>query len=122
MRVIVCGGRDFCDWQAVHRELNNIAPTTVLEGGAEGADRIARHWAVEHGVTVVTYAADWQAHGRSAGPRRNQLMLDHGKPDMVLAFPGGAGTADMCRRARRAGIPVHRSTCTATVKRGEERP
>jgi ABC-type sugar transport system substrate-binding protein len=33
-------------------------------------------------------------------------MLDEGKPDIVVAFPGGTGTADMVRRARKAGVVV----------------
>jgi hypothetical protein len=37
---------------------------------------------------------------------RNQAMLDYGKPDLVVAFPGGKGTADMVRRARVAGVKV----------------
>jgi predicted Rossmann-fold nucleotide-binding protein len=28
------------------------------------------------------------------------------KPDLVVAFPGGSGTADMVSRARGAGIEV----------------
>lgn len=43
---------------------------------------------------------------RSAGPKRNQRMLDKGKPDLVLAFPGGDGTADMVRKAKSAGVPI----------------
>jgi hypothetical protein len=42
--------------------------------------------------------------GRSGGPKRNQQMLEEGKPDLVLAFPGGRGTADMVRRAP-SGVP-----------------
>jgi hypothetical protein len=45
-------------------------------------------------------------HGRAARPIRNQRMLDEGKPDLVVAFPGGRGTTDMIRRAERAGVPV----------------
>ena len=44
--------------------------------------------------------------GLSAGPARNQRMLDEGKPDAGIAFPGGPGTADMTRRLKEAGIPV----------------
>ena len=44
--------------------------------------------------------------GRSAGPIRNQAMLDEGRPDLVVAFPGHHGTADIVRRARAAGIKV----------------
>jgi hypothetical protein len=54
------------------------------------------------------YKAEWDKHGRAAGPIRNQQMLDDGKPDLVLAFAGGRGTDDMCRRAREAGIEVRR--------------
>jgi acyl-CoA synthetase (NDP forming) len=55
---------------------------------------------------VTSFPANWKKHGKSAGPIRNQLMLDVGKPDLVIAFPGGSGTADMIRRARKAGVPV----------------
>ena len=47
--------------------------------------------------------ADWTKHGKAAGPIRNQKMLDE-CPDLVVAFPGGKGTADMVRRAMKAGI------------------
>jgi predicted Rossmann-fold nucleotide-binding protein len=33
-------------------------------------------------------------------------MLAEGRPDAVIAFPGGKGTADMVRKARAAGLPV----------------
>jgi hypothetical protein len=57
-------------------------------------------------VPIDVYVAQWKKHGRAAGPIRNQRMLDKGKPDLVVAFPGGRGTADMIRRAERAGVPV----------------
>jgi len=45
-------------------------------------------------------------HGRAAGPVRNAQMLAEGKPDFVVAFPGGRGTADMCKQARARGVKV----------------
>jgi hypothetical protein len=33
-------------------------------------------------------------------------MLGQGHPDLVVAFPGGRGTADMVRRANAAGVRV----------------
>lgn len=36
---------------------------------------------------------------------RNRQMLEH-EPDLVIAFPGGKGTADMIRVARKAGQKV----------------
>lgn len=50
--------------------------------------------------------ADWEDLGRKAGPIRNQRMLDDGRPELVVAFPGGPGTAHMCRIAREAGVEV----------------
>ena len=52
------------------------------------------------------YPADWDTHGRGAGPIRNKQMLEEGKPDLVIAFPGGKGTANMIGQAKEAGIPV----------------
>ncbi|WP_068458962.1 DUF2493 domain-containing protein [Hyphomicrobium sulfonivorans] len=109
MRVLVCGGRDFSDAAAVSRELDALAlsgPLTLIEGGAFGADRLARLWALRKGLEVVTFPANWKLHGKAAGPLRNQEMLDAGRPDLVVAFVGGRGTADMVRRARAAGVKV----------------
>jgi hypothetical protein len=110
MRVLVCGGRNYNDREAVFAELHELAERhgwlTIIEGGANGADTLAREWArlCYHGL--VTVPADWQLYGTRAGPIRNQNMLLWAKPDLVLAFPGGPGTADMVRRARVAGVEV----------------
>lgn len=103
--VLVCGGRDYADRESVWAALDTIAPTAIIEGGARGADELARAWAQARGVPCTTVCADWHSHGRSAGPRRNAAMLKL-YPTLVLAFPGGRGTADMVRRALRAGIEV----------------
>ena len=55
---------------------------------------------------VEEYPADWKKYGKSAGPLRNQRMIDEGKPDLVVAFPGGVGTADMISRAKAYNISV----------------
>jgi hypothetical protein len=59
-------------------------------------------------MTQSVFYADWDKHGRAAGPIRNQQMLDEGKPDLVVAFllPQGSGTLDMIRRTEKAGIEV----------------
>lgn len=117
-RVLVCGGRGYRDDRTVAATLDALHAeeriAVLLHGGASGADTIADTWAwrkrrTQEGPIVQRYAvsdADWGAHGRAAGPMRNQRMLDEGKPDLVVAFAGGRGTADMVRRARRAGVPV----------------
>jgi hypothetical protein len=74
----------------------------IIHGGATGADQMAGVWAAMAGLDVLC----WTVEGRSASPVSNQRMIDEGKPDLVIAFPGGRGTADTVRRARQAGIQV----------------
>jgi hypothetical protein len=100
-----------CDTYGLWNEPDQLGNTTprdviIIHGKAKGADRIADEWAVVNFLPIEEYPADWDAHGKAAGAIRNQQMLDEGKPDMVVAFPGRVGTADMVRRARKAGIRV----------------
>lgn len=110
MRILVCGGRDYADKDRVSAALDAVhrkhGITLLIEGGASGADACGLVWATNRRVPTKTIEANWAQYGRSAGPKRNQRMLDEGKPDAVVAFPGGRGTADMVRRAKMANIPV----------------
>lgn len=110
VRVLVCGGRDFCNIAFAHSHLDRLHAerrfTALLQGGASGADSIARDWAVSRPeIRRFVSRADWDRYGPAAGPIRNKRMLLW-KPDLVVAFPGGTGTADMVSRARRAGVEV----------------
>jgi len=107
-RVLVCGGRSYGNIKAVFDTLSGLQPEPelIIHGSASGADKIAQTWADSVGVCCWVYPAKWKKYGKAAGPMRNQVMIDEGKPDLVVAFPGGAGTADMIRRARAARIPV----------------
>ena len=105
--VLICGGRDYTDKARMREILKSYSMPVefrIIHGGARGADTLAAELAVELGIPAKAYPADWRKHGKAAGPIRNQLMLDDGKPDIVMAFPGGKGTADMLRRANHAGI------------------
>ena len=95
----------------------------LLHGGARGADRAIGRAAQQLGWRVQSLAADWRRHGRAAGPIRNRLLLEqalveaqaHTSPAfsasvLVIAFPGGAGTASLVQQARRCSscspVPV----------------
>lgn len=130
MRVLVCGGREYADRSAMRAELavwmlssrygdlrwrlrdsRDAGLLTIVHGGARGADTLAGEVAQELGYTVEVHPADWKTHGRAAGPTRNQKMLDTGV-DLVMAFPGGRGTADMVKRATVARVPVRHVAST----------
>lgn len=111
MRVLVCGGRDMHDRGFLTWVLNTLHArqklTMVIHGCAQGADTLAGEWASQiDGCTVFEVPADWRRHGQRAGAVRNRLMLESGKPDLVLAFEGGAGTRDMTSVAVAAGVRV----------------
>lgn len=105
MRVLVCGGRDYFDAERVDAVLDIVDPTLVIHGDAKGADAMAANWAVRRGVEHRCFKADWHLHGKSAGMKRNRLMLVEGKPQLVIAFPGGVGTAGMVGAAMQRGVP-----------------
>ena len=110
MKVAVCGGRDFNHYGMVCGALNAVhkkhGVTLIIHGGCSGADQLSAEWAEGLDIPTRAYPADWEKHGRKAGPLRNQEMIDHGKPDALVAFPGGRGTADMVARAKTANIPI----------------
>lgn len=130
LRVLVCGGRDFHDHQRVWDTLDRIEAergriAVVIHGNASGADRHAWTWGIARKREVLGFPAHWQdishpdavivtrgddtKYDAKAGLRRNQRMLDEGRPDLVIGFPGGTGTADMLTKARRAGVEVIQS-------------
>jgi len=85
---------------------NRFGDLTIIQGEAKGADTIGADFAVVNWLNLQSYPADWKTHGAMAGYVRNKQMLDEGKPDLVIAFPGGKGTEMMIKIARKAGIPV----------------
>ncbi|WP_228981352.1 DUF2493 domain-containing protein [Streptomyces sp. DH12] len=139
-RILVTGSRTWTDWGLLdtvlmdtwHDAVQDGYPGIHLTHGAcpDGADSMVGAWAVEHHVPQDPHPADWTApcplhcapgHRRrrrdgtdycpTAGPRRNQHMVDL-RPLLVIAFhhARSSGTADCMRRAESAGIPVRRIT------------
>ncbi len=110
--VLVCGGRDYNDKAKVFETLDSIHGRSTIDvlvqGGARGADLLGARWTffTAPPVEMHEYRADWGKYGKRAGFVRNQTMLNSENVNLVVAFPGGNGTADMVARAKRANIPV----------------
>ena len=105
-KILVCGGRNYRDWNNLHEVLSSLTPACIVNGGANGADQLATQFGQSYGIPVVIVPANWKIYHRAAGPIRNKWMLDFVSPDYVVAFPGGRGTADMVNQARARNIPV----------------
>lgn len=128
-KVLVCGGRDY-GWKlengvkiqddAAKRKVYKALDTLLcavkdegrnlilIHGAAAGADSLSDWWAQEREIQIEAYPADWATHGRAAGFIRNSQMLKEGKPNLVLAFPGGRGTAMMVSLAEKSGVVVRK--------------
>lgn len=115
MRVLVCGSRHFNDFDLMLKILseNFNKGDILIHGDAKGADRLSEYVArfylfADDVIGVERYPADWNLHGKRAGPIRNHQMLTEGKPDLVIAFiaVGSRGTKHMVEIAKKAGIPV----------------
>ena len=112
MRVLVTGSRDWPFPEVIYRAFAECCAferdVTLISGACPtGADAIAEELAERRGWNIERHPADWQKHGRAAGPIRNQQMVDS-KPDLVLAFilnnsRGASGTVKM---AQKAGLHV----------------
>ena len=106
--LLVCGGRDYTDHHTLSRILGALKPSLVVHGGARGADTLAGAWATRTSTQQEVYRAEWDRHGRKAGPIRNSAIIAGAgsRIDLCVAFPGGAGTSDMIQKAAGAGIPI----------------
>ena len=112
--ILVTGGRFFSDDRRLLETLDFLREkarqrdlvVVIVQGGAAGADKIARQWAWNNCVRCITERAKWTVYGKAAGPMRNQAMLDKYPIDVAVAMPGGGGTANMVDRCKAAGIPV----------------
>ena len=110
MKILVCGDRGWRNGALIERMLVHYGATMIIHGAARGADLLGEAAAKHLQIPYLGIPAEWDKLVNSAGPIRNQRMLDKGKPDMVLAFhgyiSGSKGTKDMIERAAKAGVPT----------------
>jgi len=105
MRVLVCGGRNFTDYELIKRILSKYEITEIIHGGAGGADSLAGKYAFDNGIPQTVHKALWDLYGKKAGYHRNVEMADS-QPDLVIAFPGGRGTKMMVDIAKNKQLMV----------------
>ena len=115
MKVIVCGSRDWADYDRIRSHLAKLPPKAiVITGGARGVDRFANAEARKIGLARAIVEPNWQRHGHAAGPHTKP---DNARPparpcDRVLGrhIPGDT-THD---RHRGKGRRTHRNTQAMT--------
>lgn len=108
IRVLICGGRDYDDAENVALVINLLKNVyrdlIIIEGGARGADTLAREEAKRRGIHCATVPALWDTYKKGAGDKRNRAMVFGLEPHVVVAFPGGRGTENCVRHAKEQKI------------------
>jgi len=116
VRLLVCGDRQWSDYDLVESVLSRINSVSKIEYLIEGGQKGADEWAffavlkIRPIAKILEFLPDWKKFGKSAGQVRNQQMLDEGKPDLVVAFHDdierSRGAKDMVDKAIKHHIPV----------------
>ena len=115
VRLIVCGGVDFNDYEYFRREMDRLVAfyekISLVSGHAKGADTFAEKYAAEKNIPIRVFPAEWKKYGRAAGPIRNRAMLEYAREEtpVVAAFWNGKsrGTGNMLKQAGAAGVECH---------------
>jgi hypothetical protein len=108
MRVIIAGSRDINDIDLLVSciEESGLDVSRVISGCAPGMDQLGITWALCNNVPVDRFPADWNKHGKAAGPIRNQEMADNADALIAIRKDNSRGTTDMINRARSKGLKV----------------
>lgn len=109
MKVIIAGIRRLTNYAAVLRavEQSGFTITEVVSGCATGADTLGERWAKENHIPVKKFQADWDAHGKAAGPIRNRQMAAYGEALIAIWDEMSPGTRNMISEAKKRGLPTY---------------
>ncbi len=93
LKVVIGGCRDFYDYEFFKVKVDAYLETvkdkeiTILSGHCTGVDQMAERYAKERHIKLFVFSAEWNLYGRSAGPIRNEKMVQ--QADAVIAFWDG---------------------------------
>lgn len=112
-RILICGDRNWTNYDVILKSLSDEhqreSVEVVIQGEATGADVMGKQAAIQLGIPVLSFPADWRKHGRSAGPIRNRQQLKEGKPTKGLVYhdflENSKGTKDMTKVLQKNNVP-----------------
>ncbi|RWZ87189.1 MAG: DUF2493 domain-containing protein [Hydrotalea sp. AMD] len=108
MRTIIAGSRNFNDYELLCAVIESCPweITTIVSGKARGADSLGEKYAKDNDIPVDEFPANWNLHGKGAGPIRNQQMAENAEALIVLWDGISTGTKDMISRARKSNLKI----------------
>lgn len=117
MKVIIAGSRSFICDQVFYGAINVLCPydiTEVVSGGARGVDAMGERWAEINCYPLTKFPADWERHGKAAGPIRNKAMAEYADALFYIHYESSPGTADMIKQMKKLGKPTWGITIAST--------
>jgi hypothetical protein len=129
-KILVCGSRDIREYEFICSKMDFLisrrdkSSITIIHGAQKsfdkhleinyGADYLAGQWCKSKNIRQIPFPADWDQHGKSAGPIRNSEMLKQ-EPNAFVAFfkKGSAnrGTTDIVGKLKKAGVQGREYWC-----------
>ena len=109
MKVIIAGGRNIHDYELVKEAIAEAGfpISTVVSGGANGVDRLGEQYAMDMNLKLNIFEADWETHGRAAGPIRNRKMAENAEALIAIWDGKSRGTKNMIETATKKGLLVY---------------
>lgn len=109
MRTIIAGSRNINVYELVLDAIrcSNIEISEVICGEAKGIDILGKRYAEENGIPTKSFPADWNTHGRAAGPIRNKQMAEYGEALIAIWDGKSKGTKNMINVATSLGLRVY---------------
>lgn len=108
MKTIIAGSRTITSLAIVEQAIreSGFDITEVVCGGAKGVDQLGADWAYLHKNRIKWFPADWDKHGRYAGPLRNRAMADYAEALIAVWDGNSRGTKHMIDCATKKGLKV----------------
>ena len=114
MKLIIAGSRSYeTDEPAnfirmtLNLLLDSASETEIVSGGCAGIDKMGEAYAKWFNVPIKEFPADWEKHGRSAGPIRNREMAEYADV-LVLIWNGKSkGSGGMKKEMEKLNKPIY---------------
>jgi hypothetical protein len=107
MQVDVIGSSTFSNYSFLSSQLSNFPISSIVSGGAAGADSLAARYAREHGLPLQVFLPDYGRYGRRAPLVRNQYIISCAQQVVAFWDSRSSGTAHAIGLARQLGLICH---------------
>ncbi len=112
-RIVIAGCRNYTDYEEAKKyidfcikDIRKKYTLIFISGDCKGADKLGEKYAIENRFNIEKFPANWNKYGKSAGPKRNEIMAQ--KADYIICFwdKQSKGTKSMIYYAKKYNKPL----------------